>query len=189
MEHDPSLASATLYKIRAAFFEIGLEKASIYQEIASLRQNCKSLSLLGLSFALLSTITSAEGPNHPPQNTKDVLLEGTIIRCRVADEPHSRSRGLSGREPLPLGEGMLFEFDYRDHHGFWMKDMTFPIDIIWFDQGEIVHMVSAELPKPDEGLKIYAPKRPSRYVLEVAAGTFAANGWALGTKVIILGED
>jgi uncharacterized membrane protein (UPF0127 family) len=67
-----------------------------------------------------------------------------------------------------------------------MKDMTFPIDIIWFDNGEIVHMVHARVPKPGEALKIYWPDRPAQYVLEVAAGTARSHGWTFGSRVTIL---
>lgn len=188
LEHGASLASATLYRIRAAFLDSGLEKMSINQGIASLRQNCKNLFFFLIVLFTVTSVTVAEDKEFSKGISKNVLIDGVQIRCQIADDPISRSRGLSGQEPLNAGEGMLFKFNQRARHRFWMKGMTFPIDIIWFDDGKIVHMVRGRLPKPGEALEVYSPDQPAQYVLEVAAGTASSHGWTLGSRVNILGE-
>ena len=49
----------------------------------------------------------------------------------LADTPEKRFQGLSGREILEEGTGMLFVFQEERQHTFWMKDMRFPLDMIW----------------------------------------------------------
>src|SRR5947208_11440214 len=67
-----------------------------------------------------------------------------------------RSRGLQGKEGLKKNEGMLFIFEQDGLHRFWMKDMKFPIDIIWIDhRGAIITIAprseehTSELQSPD----------------------------------------
>ena len=45
----------------------------------------------------------------------------------------NRLKGLSIKNTLNESEGMLFPFDTPGEYSFWMKDMKFPIDIIWID--------------------------------------------------------
>src|SRR4051812_48326835 len=68
------------------------------------------------------------------QSAGEVVVEGKIISIEVADTPEARERGPSGRESLPQGSGVLFVFDAPATYGFWMKDMRFPIDIVWLDE-------------------------------------------------------
>ncbi len=91
-----------------------------------------------------------------------------------------RAQGLSKRTSLPEGKGMLFIFNSIDYHGIWMRDMSFPIDIMWINElRSIVHIEEKVL--PDTYPKIFKPPTPALYVLEVPAGTSA--GISLGTMV------
>jgi len=72
-------------------------------------------------------------------------------------------------EKLVEVDGMLFVFEEEKRHPFWMKDMHFPIDIIWISGErkvlEITYGVSPET-YPD----IFQPQQPVKYVIEVEAG-------------------
>ena len=38
-------------------------------------------------------------------------------------------------------QGMLFIFNYPSKQGFWMKEMMFPLDIIWLDSNySVIHI-------------------------------------------------
>jgi len=87
----------------------------------------------------------------------------------VADTAEARTRGLSGREMLSSQHGMLFIFDDVQRHAFWMKDMNFPIDIIWIDERWRVVDITYGA-RPDAFPEIFSPRVPVRYVLEVNAG-------------------
>lgn len=95
-----------------------------------------------------------------------------VKNIEIADTPELRALGLSGRDALPGGEGVLFVFDHPDLWGFWMKDMKFSIDIVWMDENfSIVHVERAVSPLTYP--KIFYPTAKARYVLEVNAGESA----------------
>lgn len=101
------------------------------------------------------------------------------IRAELADTETERSRGLGGRGFLPEKGGMLFVFDSKDKHCFWMKDMKFPIDIIWLDDVKKVVNIESNV-KPDTYPTGYCPESLARYVIEVNAGMAAELNWDAG---------
>lgn len=110
------------------------------------------------------------------------------VRVEIAASALDRARGLSYRDELPDGRGMLFTFGRAQRHSFWMKGMRFPIDIVWIRDGAVVD-VTADVP-PAEGaidLRTYVPVVPADEVLELPAGYAAAHGIEPGTR-ITLGE-
>jgi len=85
------------------------------------------------------------------------------------------------REGLQSGEGMLFIFESPAPHAFWMKNMAFPIDVIWADEGQrVVHIVSDLPPCQQDPCPVARPPAPSKYVLEVAAKESEKIGLRLG---------
>ena len=96
---------------------------------------------------------------------------GKKIPVEVADTLKKRSLGLGKRTSLKKGWGMLFVFEKRKPHRFWMKDMQFPLDIIWLDNHRIVHIIHNAKPanSRDEPEVMTSPV-PVNFVLEIAAG-------------------
>jgi uncharacterized membrane protein (UPF0127 family) len=90
-----------------------------------------------------------------------------------------RSLGLGDRQSLPADEGMLFVFDQPGYYGFWMKDMHFPIDMIWLDADFRIVRIAADVATSSYPA-VFSPDSPSSYVLETDAGYAAANGLAPG---------
>jgi len=110
-----------------------------------------------------------------------IFLEGVGISVVVANTPALQERGLSGVESLRENEGMLFIFPTPARDGFWMKDMLFPIDIIWFDADQkIVDMWENALPSSYP--EIRTPRQDAQYVLEVPAGFVQAHNIQKGQK-------
>ena len=108
-----------------------------------------------------------------------VQLAGKTIRVTVADTPELRAKGLGGREGLAQDEGMLFIFDSDAKYQFWMKDMRFPIDILWiFASGQVVDI--RESVSPSTYPAVFAPNSPARYVLELPAGFVKENDVVAG---------
>lgn len=107
----------------------------------------------------------------------------------VARTEEEKQRGLSGRESLPTDEGMLFIFDTRDRHSFWMKEMNFPIDIIFIDGDTIVSISENAQPPADNAdtgdLQVYSPTEPADKALEVNAGLAKKHNLKPGDKVQI----
>ena len=78
--------------------------------------------------------------------------------------------GLSTKDSLEKNEGMLFVLNSSSRRGFWMKDMKFPIDVIWLNQNkEIVHIKKSLDPCVSD-CPVYYPDRESKYVLETVSG-------------------
>lgn len=97
------------------------------------------------------------------------LHDPTPLRFEIADTPEERAQGLSGRQSIPDNYAMLFVYEEADLHGFWMKDMFVPIDIIWLgDDGTVLKIEEAV--SPDTYPKVFYPPQPVRYVLEMRAG-------------------
>lgn len=99
-----------------------------------------------------------------------VSISGTVFRVDVADTSELRQKGLSGRPSLGTDEGMLFIFDTDNYWSFWMKDMRFPIDIIWLDKDKQVVHIEHNVQLDVEPYADYTSPDLARYVLEVAAG-------------------
>ena len=104
-----------------------------------------------------------------------------------------RRQGLSGREFMAQDTGMLFVFEDEQPRQFWMKDMRFPLDIIWIDGQCRLVGVSADVPIPppkaDDADIPRAPSNlPAQYVLELNAGEWERAGLSEGDPVEFLGS-
>jgi uncharacterized membrane protein (UPF0127 family) len=135
-------------------------------------------------------------PGHPPERpeagsgveavTKSeprVLELATLLpNIEYADTPSLRARGLSGRSALPEDAGLLFSFEENDKHGIWMKDMRFPIDIIWLNEaGTIVGLTKDA--EPESFPEVFYPESDARYVLETNVGFVAKHHLKLGDRL------
>jgi uncharacterized membrane protein (UPF0127 family) len=77
---------------------------------------------------------------------------------------------------------MLFVFDHEDYWAFWMIDMKFPLDIIWFNSARQVVWTEPDLrPCPPSNCPVIMPNAKAMYVLEVNAGFITAHHITLGT--------
>ena len=115
---------------------------------------------------------------------RNIILGGKTISVEVADTDLKQSLGLSGHRPLKDGEGMIFVFDKSYKYSFWMKDMLFPIDIIWI--GEDFSIVDiTENAEPSSYPNLFTPKEKVLYVLEVGAGFVKENGLKISDTMIL----
>lgn len=107
-----------------------------------------------------------------------------FFNFEIANTPQSRSTGLSGREGLAPTNALVFVFDEPDEYCFWMKDMKFAIDILWFD--EDYSMVHKQLnATPESYPQSFCPPKPAKYVVEVAAGVTELNQITTESKLQI----
>ena len=87
----------------------------------------------------------------------------------VAATPESRQKGLSGRDWLTAGAGMVFVFSTPGTYCFWMQDTRFPLDMIWLnDKQRVVHI--ERYVQPNSYPEKFCPPASALYVVEVAAG-------------------
>lgn len=100
----------------------------------------------------------------------------------IADTPKLREKGLSGHSPLSPTQGMLFTFGNDNIPRFWMKDMLFPIHIIWINNDMEVVGVEGYL-TPETYPKTYSPNSKIRYVLEVGINAYENVDQIVGQSV------
>lgn len=111
-----------------------------------------------------------------------VLMPKGALVVEMANTQASRELGLSGRPHMRDDEGMLFVFDKPGRYGFWMKDMTFPLDIIWINENGIVVSIERNL-TPDSYPKTFMNQSDASYVLEINQGMAEKFGLYMGSKV------
>lgn len=142
------------------------------------------------------TSTSVETPDIAPEdwrvvypNTVPIQIGAVTVEASVADSLYERIEGLSGTPFLPDHVVKLFVFGTSGNHPIWMKDMNYPIDILWVaKEGEIVHLeenvspdtYSSENPAASQN---FESPTPAWYVIETKAGFVANNTIAVGDKV------
>ena len=113
-----------------------------------------------------------------------VVVGDVRILVEISDSPAERTKGLSGKEFLPTGSGMLFIFPMREVHRFWMPDMNFPIDIIWIVDNKIVGIEHEVTNIFDQEKPVfYLPSQAVDYVLEVNSGFARTQGLLVGDNV------
>ena len=148
--------------------------------------------LLWVFLAILGCSTSQDGlaTDIPADESGAAIVSigNATYSVDLAISPEERQQGLSGREQMGLDAGMLFVFEGERPLAFWMKEMHFPLDIIWIDAQCRLIEVAKEVPPPlpgtsnDEIPRVQSPL-PARYVLEVNAGEVTREGLKPGDIV------
>jgi len=102
------------------------------------------------------------------------------FQVEVAATPQQRQTGLMGRKSLADDAGMLFIFEHKDIHCFWMKNTPIPLSIAFIaDDGSIVNIADMQ----PQTLDFHCAYKPVRYALEVKQGGFRQRGIAVGSQV------
>lgn len=126
--------------------------------------------------------TLRQGNIQSEYKSTQIRVGGQTLEVALAISQSTKQKGLSGWKSLGLNEGMLFVFDKPDEYSFWMKDMNFPIDIIWIAEDlRIVHIKRDA--RPESYPEAYTSPQKARYVLEVASGFSEKNNLETGDSV------
>ena len=147
------------------------------------------LFLLSIVYSLPVVIMGGEQKvyalNADNVSSSSVRIKNLIIYVDLAKTPEQQAKGLSIKNTLNENEGMLFIFDTPKEYSFWMKDMKFPIDIIWISSdNKIVHIEKNLQPCAFFLFcTSYSPHANSKYVLEVPSNYTAKNNIVIGDRV------
>ena len=102
-----------------------------------------------------------------------IKLDGALVDVRIADTDVKRNRGLMFEEQIPYDQGMLFIYEESGNYSFWMHNVKFALDIIWFDdKGNAVYIKQDVPPCNTEPEKctVYDPGVDALYVFEATSG-------------------
>ncbi|MGI0074376.1 MAG: DUF192 domain-containing protein, partial [Nitrosotalea sp.] len=99
-------------------------------------------------------------------------IGNVLLDVEIADTLQRQNKGLQYHTPLSYSQGMLFPFTQPQIISIWMKDMQFPIDIIWLDSsGNVLHVEKNAPACISDPCTIYGQNlAQAQYVLEVASG-------------------
>ena len=126
-----------------------------------------------------TTVTFVDSENDTTLATVDV---------NVSDSFDERYTGLSDHESLGEDEGMLFVHPQEATHGYVMRDMAFPIDIVFVaENGTITTIHHATVPPEGEDSPTY--EGYGKYVVEIPYEYTIEHGIEVGDRVEIPEEN
>ena len=155
-----------------------------------------SARLAALAFVILVIVAGCSGSpapeSAPTPEGPSVVVGEVAFQVELAVTPAERQQGISGRERLAPGQGMLFVYGEPRLLSFWMNGMLFPLDFVWIGPECTVVDITPEVPIPPPGAAIgglptYSPTSPASYNLEIGAGEAARAGLAPGDSVRFVG--
>jgi len=144
-----------------------------------------------------------------------ILIADKNLNVLVADTTDHRYEGWSGRDSMDKMDGMMFVFKNHSQHTMVMRDMNFPIDIVWAvgidDEGnkcslnkfglrkmvtglyhscmakvvDIAPNVKTEVDVVQNELIPYFAREKSTIVFELKAGFAKENGLKIGDIIEI----
>ena len=102
------------------------------------------------------------------------------IQAELADNPKAREVGLMNRTSMPTNSGMLFVFEQKAGHCFWMNNTKIPLSIAFIgDDGKIVNIEEMQADTTNN----HCPKAAVRYALEMNKQWFAERVIVPGTVI------
>ncbi len=113
---------------------------------------------------------------------KKIFTPNKNFYVSVTQNEEQRNLGLSNTKSLDIDTVKLFIFDKPDYYGFWMKDMLYPIDIVFLDS-EMQVISYIDDVDPTSYPKTFYPESPALYVMEMNSGERKSSGLDKNTKV------
>ena len=102
------------------------------------------------------------------------------IQAELADTPKAREVGLMNRASMPTNSGMLFIFEQKAGHCFWMNNTKIPLSIAFIaDDGKIVNIEEMQA----ETTNNHCPRANVRYALEMNKQWFSDRGIVPGSVI------
>ncbi len=123
------------------------------------------------------------GQSLPLGTVTVTTAEGHLVKytVEVADSDPERMRGMMFRKSIDPQAGMLFLFDLEERQAFWMKNTYVSLDIVFIGADwRIAGIVPNAEPLSSKLLYV---NKPSRFVLEIAAGESEKWGFSQGDVV------
>lgn len=138
-----------------------------------------AILILLITILIAKKLTVSETPK-----TTIIKIGTQEIKAEIAATPLAAYRGLSRRSNLGANEGMLFNFVDKQEREFVMREMNFPLDIIFIDDDKIIKIAANLPPEKDNPVNIYASGQPVNRVLEVTGGYCREKGIKVGDSVL-----
>ncbi|MBI2579268.1 MAG: DUF192 domain-containing protein [Candidatus Aenigmarchaeota archaeon] len=112
-----------------------------------------------------------------------LTIKGVTIIARVAETEEEQGEGLGGIWRLSDDKGMLYVYPRPDFYTHNMKDMRFPLDIIWIGKNKTIVDVIENVQPDSYPDYAFVNDFLAQYVLEISAGFFEKHKLKLGDLV------
>lgn len=130
-----------------------------------------------LSLLFLSSFLSASSYPQEKLPKRKISLCGKNYLAWVASKEEDRTRGFMNFRELKKNEAMLFVFEEEELRSFWMKNVSYDLDIAFFDsKKKLVSFLTMKGTSPLmklEMLPSYSSSSPAKYAVEVRGGTLS----------------
>jgi len=113
-----------------------------------------------------------------------IKINQQIIKAEIVSNASDQYSGLSNRVSLCADCGMLFVFPDKQDREFVMRNMNFPLDIIFLDNGKIINIAANLKPEGNSPVTRYKSLAPANQVLELNGGYSEKYGVKAGDMVI-----
>lgn len=164
--------------------------------------------VLSTAAAVATVASTSDFVNDPPQSSAPTTTEqtafdqqypanitisdenGTVlgtVNASVADDSGERYTGLSDTDVLPRGYGMLFVYDEEANRAFVMREMNFPLDMVFVGaDGKINAIHHAPVPQPGvSGSDLTRYEGDAKWVLEVPCHWTDDHNVTVGDEVSV----
>ena len=102
------------------------------------------------------------------------------IQAEIADTVERRQVGLMNRTSMPTNSGMLFIFEEKAGHCFWMFNTKISLSIAFIaDDGKILNIEEMQAGSTNN----HCPKAPVRFALEMNQRWFSDRVIAAGSVI------
>jgi uncharacterized membrane protein (UPF0127 family) len=98
----------------------------------------------------------------------------------VVSTPEDMAKGLGYRKSLNQRQGMLFVFPNYSRQSMWMKNMNFPLDIVWLDENKTVTKIYENVQVCGASCESYSSFYKAKYAIELNAFDAARIGLEVG---------
>ncbi len=136
----------------------------------------------GILFGLFVLLAGCQTTPH------QVSINGVSFNVTLAEDDNSRAMGLMYEKSLAEDAGMLFIFPDSRPRAFWMKNTLIPLDILYFNQQQILVSIQADVPPcraTTSRCPNYPSEKPAKYVLEINAGLAEKHNFKVGDELVL----
>jgi uncharacterized protein len=112
-----------------------------------------------------------------------VTIAQKTIQLEVAKTPDQQAIGLMYRSSIPDDRGMLFPFNPARRVGFWMKNVSVNLDMVFLRDGRVEAIEANVPPCTAEPCPTYGPNVKIDQVIELRGGRAKELGLKVGDRL------
>lgn len=112
-----------------------------------------------------------------------ISINKTVYRADLVEDPNKVNEGFGRQKSLGVDEALLYRYDTDSDWGIQMKNMNFPVDIVWVGSDKRVVDLKQGV-KPDAvPYETHKPVVPARYIIGLASGQAKKSGIKVDTQI------